>query len=919
MCTGVKVSESDSDRVEDPLRDEMGLLGSMLGETIREIAGESAFHSVEELRSLAWHRRSGREEADRQMMDFIAALDDEQLRVTIRAFTIFMDLLNLAEDRQRLRILAQRSESCYPAPRRESIGEAVRELKSLGITPHEMQGLLDQLQIELVFTAHPTDAKRRSVRHKLRRLRELLIERQSSSSPTQKEDVRGQIRGELVKLWQTDFIRPWRPSVMQEIGRGLSIKPVLWQTAPKIQEELADAVGRYYGSDIDVSRPALKFGSWIGGDRDGHPGVTAEITRQTLGWLREAALKFHLDYCEELFDSLSLSERQTQFPDELRQAIGRAVDRWGALEEKLAELPPGELCRRWLMVIQWRLERTQNVSLDGAQIEGAYGEPDELSADITVLLEAVSSLPGSDLPAKEVRFWLTRSRVFGLHLARLDVRQDARVYREVLNEVLRLAQLADAPETLSEQQRQQVIVESLDHRLALDSGELSPIAQDTLELFRLLRQAVSAFGREAIGGHVISMTAAPSDVLTVLWLWKHAEGTVHKHSCALPIVPLFETIDDLQNAPGVFRGMLAVPAYRDHLREQGDRQIIMLGYSDSTKDGGYLSACWALHQAQKQLVAVAREEGIKLTFFHGRGGSLGRGGGPAARSILSLPAGTFHGSLRLTEQGEVLADRYDDPAIANRHLEQVLWSSLLAAGRPVVEENPKWSATMDKLSSHSHQRYRELVEQPDFVEFFRRATPISEIEQLPIGSRPARRRGGASLSDLRAIPWVFSWTQCRCLLPAWYGLGTAIESLLWNPEELDELQLMYRNWQFFRACIDNAELALAKTDLDISRLYATLANDSESLRKIASMISDEYHRSCQAVLALTQQNGLLDGTPWLKESIRVRNRYIDPLNLIQVELLRRARADHMPQAEEELRHLSRLSINGVAAGMRTSG
>ncbi len=377
-----------------------------------------------------------------------------------------------------------------------------------------------------------------------------------------------------------------------------------------------------------------------------------------------------------------------------------------------------------------------------------------------------------------------------------------------------------------------------------------------------------------------------------------------------------------QRVAPILRDLFRIPVYRARLARQGHRQVVMLGYSDSTKDGGYLSACWSLYRCQQELQEVAASEGVRLNFFHGRGGSLGRGGGPAARSILSLPPRTFHGAMRLTEQGEVLADRYDDPRIAHRHLEQVLWSSLLAIGLPPTEVPDEWNRTMQELSERSFASYRELVEQPGFVEFFRLATPVSEVEQLPIGSRPARRRGGGGLTDLRAIPWVFAWTQARCLVPAWYGLGSAVAALLEDPLGPERLQTMYAQWPFFRATIDNAELALAKSDLGIAERYAQLADDSEALTRIGAMISSEFTRSRDAVLSLIQRSELLDGTPWLKESIRVRNRYIDPLNLVQIELLRRLRGagdDADPKRLEDLRHLASLTIKGLAAGMRTTG
>lgn len=391
----------------------------------------------------------------------------------------------------------------------------------------------------------------------------------------------------------------------------------------------------------------------------------------------------------------------------------------------------------------------------------------------------------------------------------------------------------------------------------------------------------------------------------------------------LHIMPLFETIDDLHRAPQILDDLLAIPFYSEQLDRRDRKQTVMLGYSDSTKDGGYVAATWSTYTAQQQLHTIAVKHDVELTFFHGRGGSLGRGGGPTARSILSLPSNTFHGSLRLTEQGEVLADRYDDSHIARRHLEQVLWSSLIAGDLPGVTEKNTWREVIEEMSEVSMKHYRQLIEHPEFVHFFRTVTPISEIEQLPIGSRPARRKSDGSLKDLRAIPWVFSWTQCRCLIPAWYGLGTALEDQLQEERKhIEILQDMYGSWPFFRAIIDNAELALAKTDIDIANQYLSLASSTSATREIAEPISREYHRTCELLGKVTGHRQLLDQTPWLKESIRVRDRYVDPLNLIQVELLARRRSSDQQledPAFEELRHLTRLTVNGIAAGMRTSG
>lgn len=898
----------------DNLRREIGFLGEILGDTIREFAGEEGLQVVEELRRAAWDRRSGRAAADERMKQLIADLDDEQLRIVTRAFSVFLDLLNLVEDRRRVQVLGQRARAAYPHPRGESIRAAIMDLKRSGKQPQQIQALIDRLQIELVFTAHPTDAKRRSVRHKLQTIRRLLEDYHTDQLPEHHDRTELAIRAEIAKLWQTDFIRPWRPSVMQEVARGLSIKPVLWQAMPRIAEELDTALREYYGDSVRADHPIITFGSWIGGDRDGHPGVTAETTEETLAWLRREALAFQLRACDNLFDSLSISKRDVVLNGSLTGCIDSAVGRWPALAERLEGIPPGEVIRRWLSIIRWRLEQ----SGCGENSPGGYGSGRELAEDAAVLAEATGQLPAAAYLVREVRAWQNQIATFGLHLARLDVRQNAAVYRQVIDELLVATGLAQQPAMLEESARCRLLSETLATDLGIDETALSPQSAETIALFRTLHRAAAQYSMDAIGAHVISMTSAPSDVLAVQWLWRQT-GDDPADSSDLAIAPLLETIDDLKHGPEILRGMLANSDYRAHLRRLGDRQLIMLGYSDSTKDGGYLSACWSLHQAQQALVTVAQQHGVELTFFHGRGGSLGRGGGPAARSILSLPEGTFHGRMRLTEQGEVLADRYDDPAIAHRHLEQVIWSSLLAAGNPASGERQAWHRVMDEITADSLIKYRELIEQPGFLEYFRRATPIAEIEQLPIGSRPSRRKPDGGLADLRAIPWVFSWTQSRCLLPAWYGIGAAMSAWIDDERRRQELRSMYAQWPFFRGMIDNAELALAKSDLGIALEYAALVQDEGSLQQIGTLIAEEYRESVRVVLALTAQQELLDGTPWLKESIRVRNRFIDPLNLIQIELLRRGQSAAGSGQGEELRHLTRLSINGIAAGMRTSG
>ena len=527
----------------------------------------------------------------------------------------------------------------------------------------------------------------------------------------------------------------------------------------------------------------------------------------------------------------------------------------------------------------------------------------------------------------EIEPWLDQIRIFGLHTARLDIRQHSGVYRQAIEELWQVAGLCDDPAGLDEGSRVQLLLDTMGAKqpseFDIETGEAT---RETLDLFALIRRTMRLRGMGPFGVHILSMTRTASDVLGMLWLWKWSEcvdgGHERDAELHLPLAPLFETIDDLQHAPDTLRTIFSVDAYRQHVSRQDDNQMVMVGYSDSTKDGGYLSAQWALQQSQSAMQRVADEFDIDLTFFHGRGGSLGRGGGPAARSILSLPSDAFRGSLRLTEQGEVLAERYGTPAIAYRHLEQVCWSSLCAAARSSDSPPSEWVATMEQLASASLKAYRQLVDSPTFAAFYREVTPIDEIERLPIGSRPSKRKAGNRIEDLRAIPWVFSWTQCRAILPAWYGIGSAVGPLLDDPQALEGLREMYRDWPFFEATISNAELALAKANMPVFQLYGERVCNIEGAEQLTQSIVDEYSRSAAAVCAITGSDELLDEIAWLKRSIVVRNGYVDPLNVVQVVLLDRIASDphaYKDSMPDDLEHLMNLNINGVSAGMRTTG
>jgi len=886
------------------------MLADMLGEAIVALAGEPSLKLVEQIRTLSRSRRAGDAAAELALADQISKLDESQIQTIVRAFTVFLDLANLAEDRHRIRVLRQRELEREPLG--ESIGASIAELHRKGFTAAQVQHALDQLSIELVFTAHPSEAKRRAVRAKLRRMREALQELDRPDLlPRERRDLEATLQTELTVLWQTEFLRPRRPTVLEEVDRVLSIAPRLWEVVPRIYTSMRRALALNYPGHDFAMPPFLRFGSWVGGDRDGHPDVTAEVTGRTLLKLRAKALTMHREQCRRMYDFLSLSSHETPVNEVLEANLEEAQLRWPALAEHLAPTAPFEVYRRYLTMIGWRLDAS--VEPGGP----AYRNGQELVADLQLILTSLRENSAHSRAAVEVEHWLDRARVFGLHVATLDIRQDSRRYSEVMTDLFRALGLADDFDALPEADKLALLARTMPFKGDIPRAKLAPNTREALSVFRLLQQTISTYGPEPVHSHIISLTQAPSDVLTVLWLWKWAAGG---EDASLRIMPLFEKIGDLERAPDTLRAMLEEPVYASYLARQDNRQIVMVGYSDSTKDGGYLSACWGLYRAQSELHQTAQQHQVQLTFFHGRGGSLGRGGGPAARGIFSLPPESIDGSLRLTEQGEVLAERYDDPQIAYRHLEQVTWATLLASAAPAQAPDTEWVELIDKLSSRSYTCYRDLVDAPGFIEYFGSATPIDIIEDLPIGSRPARRRGERTLNDLRAIPWVFAWTQNRCLIPAWYGLGTALSELPDDARPL--LKAMYQRWPFFEAAIDNAALALAKADMFIAQCYAGLTEEPEIRQRFWALIDGERNRTRNAILEITGAQDLLSQTPWFQGSVDVRNPYIDPLNLIQIELLRRRRklTPGTPEGESEnLRHLLRLTVQGVAAGMRTTG
>jgi phosphoenolpyruvate carboxylase len=916
---------------DELLRRDVRFLGDLLGEVIRELEGQRAIDLVEEIRGLARARRAGDHAAEATLDERIATLDERQSTIVARAFSVFFDLVNIAEDRQRVRVLRDRERARDPKPLVESLAGGVTALSETGLTADALQASLDRLSIELVFTAHPSEAKRRNIRAKLRRMRTSLEALDHPDLlPRERRRLEAGLRAELVVLWQSEFLRPSRPTVLDEVDRGLSVMPRIWKAVPEVYASLRQSLADAYPDHRFQIPTLLSFGSWMGGDRDGNPFVTADVTAATLERLRHAAIDQHLEWCDRLAEMLTVSLRSAAGGRPLAERLETLAAAHPDVATALETFDAHVVYRRWLAMIRLRLGASRRVTLAAVDVPPlAYESGAAFVADVSLLVDCLREDHGLSLDSPP-QAWLDLARTFGIHMTRLDVRQDARAYADIMGAVLAAAGLledSEAYKKLRPEERARLLVTSLGTVGDVPPESLPPLAADTLALFTLLHTTAVRFGRECLGGAIVSLTQCPADVLCVLWLWRWAQGRaaaagegVAEHDIA--IVPLFEKIDDLTHADTTLGAMLDEPAYRDHLAGRGNRQMVMVGYSDSTKDGGYLAACFGLQSAQERLHQAATARGVRLTFFHGRGGSLGRGGGPAARGILSLPPETLDGSLRLTEQGEVLAERYDDVEIARRHLDQVAWATLVASTAPPAPPPLEWLEIAGTMATRSLAAYRDLVDQPGFIGYFSKTTPIDDIENLPIGSRPSRRRGERSLDDLRAIPWVFAWTQSRCMIPAWYGLGAALAEVKYADRRAwQQVCEMYRRWAFFQATLDNATLALAKADMVVAAHYSELDDDTDARRRIWQRIAAEYDRARQAILDIVGGKELLGGTPWFQRSIEARNPYVDPLNLIQVEFMRRRRAAIAadPTATDCHRDLLRLCVQGIAAGMRTTG
>ncbi len=899
------------------------LLTDVLREVITLGEGPEAVALLDDAIELGRRARLGDASAADELAELIGGLELDQTEVLVRALTRWFQLINLAEDNERVRRLRARDVADPDRPRAGSLRQVVADLHAAGASAAELQAVLERAELRLVMTAHPTEARRRTTIDKLARVFAVL-HALDERTHADRGEARRRLLATIQELWGSDDIRAAELTVLDEVRGGLiHFASTLADTVPRIYRDLELAIAEYYpppdGQDgraaVSVP-PVLGFGSWIGGDRDGNPFVTPATTVDALELMREQCLRLLESRLEQLAGRLSLSERLTGRAPDLEPILAAGERTFPSLAAMLAALNPEEPYRRALTFLRERVRATQ------ARGPGGYVQSSELLEDLRRVERSLLQGSGALTASTDLRDFIRQVEVFGFHYARLDIREHAKVHRRSLAEIYRSLGVCADYESLPDEQRLQLLQDQIADRRPLvpaDIGRFSDSTQEAIRTFRMLCETLSESNRGAIHTYIVSGTEGPADLLEVLLLMKESSlSEAGGRGARLRIVPLFEAGATLEAAPRTMQKLLGMPVYRAALRSVGDVQEIMIGYSDSNKDVGYLASAWAAYTAQVKLADVLRRHDVDWFFFHGRGGAVGRGGGPTNGAILALPPGTVRAQLKMTEQGEVLTAKYSVPEIAHRELELATSATLATGGARAHAESARFDELMREMADESAAVYRSIVhDDPDFVRFFEAVTPVREISRLRLGSRPAKRSQAAGIGDLRAIPWVFSWTQARIVLPAWLGLGSALRSAR-ERHGVELLRQMASEWPFFTSVLSNAEMGCAKADLGIARRYVELWDDAAARERIWGLLEDEMQRTIEELVLIGGGERLLDSEPVLQASIDRRNPAVDPLSFVQVELMRRLR-DADEDASEQLRRVSQLTINGIASGLRNTG
>ena len=886
------------------LREDVRALGALVGEMLAEQQSPEFLQLVEAVRGTAIQRRKGDISSSAELDALLNGMDVIEAEHLVRAFTTYFQVVNLAEKVHRIRRrrdYLRRGIKAQPG----GLLAVMREFNTFSLD--EVMQELNRLTIEPVMTAHPTEATRRTLLEKEQLILRRLVDRlDPTRTPDEEFAAIERIRAAVTSNWQTEMYPEQKLSVRNEMEHVLFyLTDVLYRIVPPFYESLRQALESCWPGAQNLSLPALlHFGSWVGGDMDGNPNVNADTIRRSLEYHRREIIKKYLPEMRSLsrFLSQSLSEVEVSQAvlSQLETYIGLLPDEAEKIGQRIRNMPYRCLLKLMMARMQGVLENSP----------GAYRNSQEFRSDLKLIRQSMEMNKGKHAGIFQLNRLQIRERTFGFHLATLDIRQDSLVHRQVIGRILRdegwLELDADT---------------RADRLTALLQADLLPDLPDddfvskTIEVFRSISWGHQHFGRRALGPYIISMTQGADDVLSVLFLARMAGLVGADGSIPLDVAPLLETVDDLKHGEVILQRLFTDPAYKAHLATRNQRQIIMVGYSDSNKDGGLISARWALATAQTQLAGVARKHGVNPGFFHGRGGTVSRGGGNVVGGILGAPAGTVNGFLRVTEQGETINQKYGNRTLAERNLELATAATLKTSLKQTAEPEAVWQQVMTGMAESSKNTYRQLVyEHPQFIDYFRHATPIDVIERMGIGSRPASRRSGLGVENLRAIPWVFSWAQCRISLPAAYGMGTALSAAK-EMYGLETLKAMSNGWLFFGSMLSDVEMALAKSDLDIGKHYSELA--PEPSRMVFDLIATELRLAHSMILSIKEQDDLLDGEPTLQRSIRLRNPYVDPMSLLQVDLLKRWRA--VERQDENLLEALFVTVNGIARGIKNTG
>ena len=922
--------------ISQPLSENVNLLGLLLGKVISERDGEERLELVEQLRLLC--KRSALEEdysLHEEVQRAIADLNLDTIVRLLKSYTDFFHLVNQAEQLEIIRINRERAVAASKEePREESIAQAIYLLKKAGTSYEDVVALLSKLDIQPTLTAHPTEARRRSTMYKQKRISEILAELQRGGlSYRERNTLLEEIHRQITLLRVTDEVRTERLTVQEEVDNGLFfLRNTIWNTIPAIYEDVADALRTYYGKAPDLS-VFLRFRSWIGSDRDGNPNVKPDVTRTTALTHRRTALTLYLDELVELRRELSFSVQQVSIP----QALLKSVEADASEYELPSHWQKAYLLEPYRQKISYMLLKIQNlIDLLPQTFDPRYASPFPYTSmafleDLELMQHSLASSGYANIARKgRLNDLIVKARAFGFHMASLDVRQHSKIHQEAVSDLLKYAGVCEDYAGCTEEEKLVILKTELANPRPLlpPNIDLPDVARELLDTLDVI-QDIAANEPDAIGSYIISMTHDVSDLLEVMLLmkevglWRIHNGEV---ACGIDVVPLFETIEDLEEAADLMRSIFSDEMYKKQVQARSNFQEIMLGYSDSNKDGGFWMANWALYKGQNTLGKACRDAGVDFRLFHGRGGTVGRGGGRANQAILAMPEASHSGRIRFTEQGEVISFRYALPAIAHRHLEQIVHAMVLAMAPEAIPEDaarepgPEEYQLMERIAKRSMKAYRDLIDAPGLWTWYTEITPIAQISRLPIASRPVSRKSAdeVDFESLRAIPWGFAWTQTRYMIPGWYGIGAGLhDAIEQNAEDLALLNKAYQDWPFFRTVLKNAQLEIARSRFEIAQHYTHLASGNNL--HFHNLIMKDYDKGKKKILEITGHQRIFEYSSVLLKSIDLRNPYTDVLNLLQIELLKRHRTAVTPDEQEQLRRAIFLSINGVAAAMQSTG